>query len=29
MEDDDDFDPNAEKTMFNIKYSSIKDIREL
>lgn len=29
MEDDDEFDPHAEKTLFNIKHSSIKDIREL
>lgn len=29
MEDEDDFDPQAEKTLFNIKFSSIKEIREL
>lgn len=29
MEEDDDFDPSQEKTLFNIKSASIKDIREL
>lgn len=29
MEDEDDFDPQSEKTLFNIKFSSIKEIREL